>query len=419
MRNMLTLVFSIFIARSLAGSMALADSAYVKAGGGGVTPMKNEDVQLVRETINVTLGRASLIGKKDRFRVEVTYEFLNRSDKKLEILMGFPIEDDVLEGFIQPGGEEDKYGNFIETSPGKAYHKPHSAISGFKVLVDGAKVGTKVKKGKKWHPKTDDMGIQFENYPTPPEEDASPGTSAKDALMKSFDRFYVWKTAFEPGQKRIIVNTYDYDPQATDDYGETWYEFSYVLWTGSLWKDEIEEISIDVAFNDRACIGFDCLEPSGPPDLDGETLDDPMQAMSTSYVFHDAADSYELPEPAGMTWIHGADNTDSMRWKLEHVEPEGEVTFRFHTAREARRLILDEIKELKLAKQSPEILELARSTLLALCGVTFQDEKLQAMFSKKSWYVADSKMTVQALPKAVAKLVEKIDAVLGKKTKSK
>ncbi len=161
------------------------DSSY---HGSGVTvyPIKNDNIQLVSEVLTITKGAGLGWG------VEAVLNFKNHGNKT-SVQMGFPFDTD---GPNDPGDRE-------EDVPDPK----------FRTFVNGEE--TKVTKKKGWSKSP----LQDLNYPI----------------------VYTFKVAFEKGESKTIRHTYSV--QGTEwSNGE--YEFKYILKTGALWKDNIENIKI-------------------------------------------------------------------------------------------------------------------------------------------------------------------------------
>lgn len=403
----LALIWMIAFSLIAHGRKANADASYLKEGGGAVIPMNNEDIRLVNETIEVDVVRSNLLADDKKLRVKVVYRFRNESDASKTVLMGFPLNDDWLTGYIQ-------------SPDGGHWGKVKCSVHNFVVKVDGKKVNYKTKKGKKpvWPTASDALEELADNGRTLPmnnEED-------DEESSLPFQKYYIWKVSFKPAQERTVVNKYNYDANASpaSNYPNS-NRFYYYLDTGSTWKGTIEEATIQVNFHDRACVGGmyeDCAGIILEKDFnEGCKIEGCIDFREDFFTF-----PKDIPgdvEPWEGQLIISSENTTELVWKFKDLEPTQDIKFSYETATLVRKLILKRIKGLKLKNQLPETLMDAKNTLLALAGMVFQDEELMKCFLKKSWYVAGPAMTEKKLPKGISKLFKKIDNHLKKlKTKN-
>lgn len=177
--------YLIVIFSLLAGVNLYADSApYAEIPGGNVIPISNNDIQLSEETINITLLPSC-------YKVEVIYTFINHGIDQI-VKMGFPISD--------IGSTRD-----------------------FQAFESNKSLKTTIKKGY-WD-------FSFPKYLTCCE--------TPDTFINAFSCFDVH---FQLGETKIIKNTYSqiYTEADLDYY------FYYILKTGSLWKDKIKSIQVNI-----------------------------------------------------------------------------------------------------------------------------------------------------------------------------
>jgi len=165
----------------------MAPIAYIP--GGNIKPINNKDIQLLNETIDITL-------KPDYYYVEVKYTFVNLGKDQI-VEMGFP--------------SNEKY-----------------KVIDFKAFVNDDAKQTITKPGY-WNFKIKSKFI---------------GAEFIDSTINAFECFSV---KFEEGETKHIKNVYK--QKYTPNYGGGRVSFFYVLKTGSLWKDKIESVEVRVNAN--------------------------------------------------------------------------------------------------------------------------------------------------------------------------
>jgi Domain of unknown function (DUF4424) len=363
----------------LAARVARGDGAYVKAGGGGVIALQNNDVQMVWEAIDAAVERADLLAEDDRLIVTVTYRFRNDTNRAIAFDMGFPVRWDESE--------------FYQQEKSCVRVKTKSPVSAFSVSVDGEAVPTALRRGRK----------PIRQGCLSDIEEAAKREEKANQKAPFYHEFYVWPMAFAPHQARTVVNRFQYSARATghddDDYsGDN--RWVYILKTGSLWHGTIKRLTIRLHFGDRGCVcGFEddeggsCLEGTSPELTNFNA--DPFK-LSTKVP--------DSVEPSGARLRRLADGTDEVIWKLRDYEPDRDVRVGYETARAAWVEVRAAIEKLNLEKASRATLERARETLLALHGIG------DRRFAGRSWYVVDPKMTRERVDDA---LLQKIEAQLA------
>jgi hypothetical protein len=162
------------------------DAPMAKLPGGNVKPINNNDVQLLSETIDITLF-------SDYYAVEVNYQFLNQG-KEQTVMMGFP---SLKEGKVMDLRIESK----------------------------GEKLQTQTKPGS-WNFNLESKYIHAD--PT--------------AIMK-LDAFECFEVNFKAGETISLKDSYKQN-YTNERHGRE--SFYYILKTGSLWKDKINSIEIRV-----------------------------------------------------------------------------------------------------------------------------------------------------------------------------
>jgi hypothetical protein len=334
-------------------TLAHADGAMVKQGPGGVFPLKSADVEMVEETIDVTLARDGLLAPDNVALVSVSYRFRNHAKHAVALDMGFPIAWDTSEFYAQGQRCFDR---------GTA-----SAVSDFAVTIDGAAVTAVRKPGQ--------PGIRTGCL----DDDTAMAAREREAKVRErgpwYNEFFVWPVAFDAGAEHTIVNRYRYDARTTSRGGD-WTELQYVLRTGGLWRGGvIGQVAINVHFGDRARVGFDPPAMEAPERFD----DDP-------FVFK--ADLTKV-KPDGAVVRRTPDGKTELTWRLTKLKPEANLAFAYATAGQARAAIRELISAAIKKPLPPRTLALARDTLDALHGRTFTDPALQKRFAAKGWYLTD------------------------------
>ncbi|MCA9664781.1 MAG: DUF4424 family protein [Myxococcales bacterium] len=356
----LLLVRAFFLANT-----ARADGTYVKFGPGGVIPMRNEHIQMVREQVDLTVHRQSLLADDSKVLVEVTYVFRNHSDRRQRVHMGFPVGLDFREQFLQDEG-------YLQ-------RRRPNPISRFVARVDGRRVATRLVPSKK-----------RARFPVGKFRDSTNlierGRKAIASSPPLFDRYHVWAVTFAPKQQRKVVNRYIYNTRAGIYRNRN--ELRYVLRTGAAWRGKIEEAIIRLHLGDKGCI-------SGQP-LHGvcfqirDLSDKPLAWRADPFRRKPDAPSGVKPAPPRRQVA--SDGRITYVWSLKHFEPKQDLHLYYETAWRARRQLWNAIGKATRRARDRELLRAARDVLLALHGVVFKDAALQRRMAAKSWYVPRPKM---------------------------
>lgn len=163
------------------------DAPVLPVQSGNVIPVNNDDIQLKDEQIDIYLNRKS-------YDVEVNYTFVNRGNKQ-EVIMGFP------------------------NKTSSAYTK---TIQGFRAY-DGSRELKIFRKDK----------------------ETSKNSENEQWVGKEF--YECFKITFNKGEVKKIKNRY------SQEYGTNYYGsfrlVEYILKTGALWKDKIEDIKVVIHVN--------------------------------------------------------------------------------------------------------------------------------------------------------------------------
>ncbi len=364
------------------GSAARADGTYVKAGGGTVVPLKNHDVRLAAETIDIAVERPGLMADDDTLVVTVTYTFVNDTAKSLNLTMGFPVAWDYREQYMQGEGYLDR--------------ERHSPVSDFTTLVDGKAVAVQAKPRTlpPLKPQSDEERMAVEEPSRPAKKDPF-----------GADQYYLWRVAFKPHQTRTVVNRFRYDAGA----GVYWKEndFKYILRSGAAWRGPIGRAVVRFRLGDRGCL----RDTGGGPDPCIAGLDEPLRDFRE--------DPFEFPDvpagvgPGGAERILAATGETEFVWEFEAFEPDFDLEWAYDTARPVRKAVRAAIAALDLKAASPADLGDARDTLLAIYGLGFADAARQAEFEKRSWYVRDPRATREQATKDP--LLQAVEAELAKR----
>jgi hypothetical protein len=370
-------VFSAVVCAALAlPAPARADGTYVKAGGGGVIPLKNDDIALVNETIELAVLRDGPMEPDSTVSVTVTYLFRNTTDRKVRLTMGFPVGWDYREQYQQADEVLDR----SRTCP----------IDDFRATVDGRPVRVRAKPS---HVEP------YEPVPDAEMEDVPHETGGDDPFGAT--QYYLWPVTFGPRQERTVVNTYTYDTDATV-YVES-REFRYVLRSGAAWKGPIERATIRFRLGDRGAVCSQRTDACELFDLDASDF----TARPTG------APEGLLGEvsPPGATARTLPDGTLEVGWELTDFEPDADIRFSYRTDRPVREAVREGISRLDLAKAKPARLEAARDTLLALHGLRFDDPARRDAFAALGWYLVDPAMTRERA--SADPLLQSVEAALS------
>lgn len=169
---------------NIAGLLA-DDAPMALLPGGNVQPINNNDVQLLSETIDITMFPT-------RYAVEVNYQFVNHG-KEQTVIMGFPSTREVK-------------------------------VNDLKIEANGRVLQTETRPGI-W------------NF-----EIKSRFVGADMTSLQTLDAFECFEITFREGDTIFIKDSFKQDYVS----GVGRESFYYVLKTGSLWKDKINSIEIRV-----------------------------------------------------------------------------------------------------------------------------------------------------------------------------
>lgn len=199
----------LFALMFLTATPAFANDASFGGSGANLMPLKNTDVAMVHERIEMVAE-----GNGTAWDVTVTFTFKNTSKKPVELTMGFPFPVNDLEGDVNPPAGE------------KPPKKNAPLVWAFTTKV----------RGKTVKPKRTAID---------PNE--------KFGLYYGFA--YVWPVKFKGGEEIKVVNTYRTGMTVTSvgtSHGD------YVLKTGALWKGgKIGQSEIEVRGPKRHVPCFD------------------------------------------------------------------------------------------------------------------------------------------------------------------
>lgn len=170
--------------------------------GGNVIPVSNNDIQLQSEQIDIYLTESFY------YTVKVTYDFVNHGNDQ-KVTMGFPN--------IKRGEGDNAF-----------------ELVGFEALVNGKdkKITRRSldKTGKSY-------AIAYTKYYDLPSDMTREDHGYFDEVYECFS------TSFKKGERKKIVNTYTATGLNQTD------KISYILKTGALWKDNIEDVKVNVHFS--------------------------------------------------------------------------------------------------------------------------------------------------------------------------
>lgn len=204
-----------------------ADSASIGGDGNTVKILDDNQVQMVRETINIDVrgddktaegyGNAHM----GYVEVDVVYTFKNKTDEDITVKMGFP--------------EKCEFDCFIDDPDGgSSYDGEERELVDFYKLID-----FKAFEG------AEELDVTFKND--------------EDAKTEGVN-WYIYDVEFGANEEKEIRNTYWIVPFRYKN-GD-W--FNYVLVTGASWEGVIEEVDIVVNLHDRFALhGVSEVAPSG------------------------------------------------------------------------------------------------------------------------------------------------------------
>jgi len=216
------LVFALLLLNS---TSVFADSANVGGTGNTVKMLNNEDVQMVSEVINLTVGSEPKISDVygevfgGYINVEVEYLFKNTSDKAVNVQMGFPEECGGSCYMDDPQFANEFLGQY-----------ENYKLLNFKAFDSDHEYSVTMKQGEE-----DDYG--------------------------SGKNWYTYEVNFAPGEEQTITNSYWIAPYSYKS-GSRW--FKYILETGASWKGVIESVDVYLNFEgDMTVYDAISLEPFG------------------------------------------------------------------------------------------------------------------------------------------------------------
>jgi hypothetical protein len=192
------------------------DSAFVRNSiTGSFYPIKNENISMVEEEINVVVGydyeESYAYNLRLRVDYDCTYVFKNNSGTKQDITMGFPV--------LLPGLSGRSY---LDTDY-EYFSVDESESLEFSALVDG-----------------EVFDFSKETYETNP-----------DFPDLRYSEVYIFEVSFEPYETKTITNTYSqsanemmYSPGLAGPV-----EINYILKTGALWDSPIENATVSFKIN--------------------------------------------------------------------------------------------------------------------------------------------------------------------------
>jgi hypothetical protein len=168
-------------------SLFADDAPMALLPGGNVKPINNNDVQLLSETIDITLF-------SDYYMVEVNYQFVNRG-KEQTVIMGFPSSKEIK-------------------------------VIDLKIELNGARLQIQTKPGS-W---------EFDIYSKYLHADPT-------SIMGALNSFECFEVNFKDGETKYLKDSFKQN--YVSGHGGS-ISFYYVLTTGSLWKDKINSIEIRI-----------------------------------------------------------------------------------------------------------------------------------------------------------------------------
>jgi hypothetical protein len=163
------------------------DAPMAKLPGGNVKPINNNDIQLVSETIDLTLF-------SNYYAVEVNYQFVNRG-KEQTVIMGFPSSREIK-------------------------------VIDLRIELNGAILQTQTKPGN-W-----EFDIHSKYLHADP-----------TSIMGALNSFECFDVNFKDGETKYIKDSFKQNYVSGHNGSVSFY---YVLTTGSLWKDKINSIKLRV-----------------------------------------------------------------------------------------------------------------------------------------------------------------------------
>ena len=292
-------------------------------GGGNSTtiyPLQNHNIQMEEERIELEIDTLNKDGR-DRWNVEIRYKFRNHGPKTI-IDMAFP-DPAYVGNFMINGPYDGEIDTSLFMADFKAYH-PYK--QSYKPIVKESTV----------NPDLPDI---------PP-----------------YRRVYTWSVPFDSGGTQDIVNKYNC---RANSYSTGAKSISYVLKTGSLWKDDIKDFSLWIMFHRTVIVNIGCDDACLLAAIKG--YDNPLEygcsigneflTMRTNAIYIDLKNY----KPQKDIWITYTEDEEG-RWRTPG--------WFIYTDKELANKSLDELKYL-------------RNEIYAKYGYVFNDKTLNELFEKK------------------------------------
>ncbi|MHB8158663.1 MAG: YARHG domain-containing protein [Desulfocucumaceae bacterium] len=291
-------------------------------GGGNSTtifPLQNNNIQMVSEKIEIEID--TINKNRDNWNVEIWFKFKNHGPKTL-IDMAFP-DPAYVGNYMQDGPYDGKLDKSLFLTDFKAYD-PYKET--FSPIVKESTVNP--------------------NLPNIPK----------------YPRVYTWSVSFDSGGTRDIVNTYKL---RANSYSNGDKALSYVLKTGALWKDDIEDFSLWIMFHRIVLVSISCDDACLLEAIKGvdDVLESGCSVGRNSLSIRSDAIYIDLKyyKPQKDIWITYVEDEPG-RWRNP-----GWFLF---TDKELADKSLDELKYM-------------RNEIYAQHGFVFKDKSLNDLFEKK------------------------------------
>jgi hypothetical protein len=211
LQQLTSVVAAASVVSSLVGATAAwADGAEVIATGPALIPVASSEVQLVMEEVHVSLPVPGGTGG----HVEVKYHLKNPAADTVALSMAFVTGEDTRGGLLGSGQLRDSHFRVVLYSTNEELETRREAIN-----------------ADDWSPLVDD----------PPE---------------SLD---VWELVMPPGERELLMISYDTWPRWFEDAGRIRYDFTYHARPASLWAGRLMVASVFFTLGDLGGPLLKCL----------------------------------------------------------------------------------------------------------------------------------------------------------------
>lgn len=239
---LLTMIFCI-----VAGSSSANSSSYYDGDGVTIIPIENKNIVMKSEIVKI---RPDLRNKStNRWLAECEFTFYNKSDSEESVTMGYP---DWLEYYFNPGDlnaiQQNLYSRYSATYKGREQLCEKDPIfCESTIYFQGYKNGKLPYFKKAW--KVHDLVVIIDRSKLKTvHKPINTNIKAVKKREKSFAKgpeesigAFIWQVQFGPTETKVVKVMFSFGGLSELS---TYQELSYLLKTGALWADNIEQADI-------------------------------------------------------------------------------------------------------------------------------------------------------------------------------